>query len=100
MKKQKLDPHKEKIGKLKLRAGAVCLGMFLLMIIIMLLTSMNGILLSLAIIFHISGMFLIATSGFAKGYFCHHYNWRTHNGPYSFNYSDPVFRSHHRHYDR
>ncbi len=100
MKKQKLDSHKRKIGKLKLRAGAVCLGMFLLMILIMLLTSMNVILLSLAIIFHISGMFLIATSGFSKGYFCHHCNWQTQNGPYSFNYSDQIFRSHHRHYNK
>ena len=69
----------DKKSKLKLRAGIVCLSMFLLLILIMLLTSTNGILISLAIAFHISGMFLIATSGLTKGRSYHHYNSQTYS---------------------
>lgn len=102
MKEQKTDAQKEKTSKLKLKAGIACLGLFALLIVLMLLTSMNGILLSLAIISHISGMFLLATSGYTKGNFCRNRCWSSWKswGPYSFDYSDPIFRSHHRNHSR
>ncbi len=91
----------KKKAELKLKAGIGCLLFFMLMIFAMLLTSTNGILLSLAIVAHISGMFLIATSGLAKRSFCYRCNWKNWGNPYSFNYSDPIFRANHRrHYDR
>jgi hypothetical protein len=100
MKEQKPNTHKEKASKLKLKASLACFGFFMLMIFVMLLTSMNGILLSLAVISHISGMYLLATSGYAKRYCCNWVHCRNQSGPYSFNYSDPIFRSHHRHHSR
>lgn len=63
MKKQKFNSQKEKSDKLKLKAGVACLGLFLLMICAMLLTSINGIMISIAVASHLAGMILLFLSG-------------------------------------
>jgi len=99
MKKQETNTQKEMASKLKLKAGIACLGLFALLIVVMLITSMNGILLSLAVVSHISGMYFLATSGYAKGNFCHNNCWSNWAHKYSKDPMDPrnpFYRSRHR----
>lgn len=86
---------KKEPSKLKLKIGISCFVLFILLIFLSLLTSMNDILIPLAIISHISGMYFLGTSGYARRNFYYWNNCRNY-GPYSFDYSDPIFRIHHR----
>lgn len=100
MKKQITNSQKEKNNKLKLRAGIACLGLFLLMIIAMLLTSINGIMISVAVVSHLAGMALL----FLSGQFRSLHNFRAVvPSDWAYKYSknpldptNPFYRSRHR----
>jgi membrane protein YdbS with pleckstrin-like domain len=90
-----MKKQKQKNSKFKLKAGIICISMFLLLIVTMLLTSMNGIIISLAIVFHLTGLFLLVTSGYARG------NYRWNNWAYRYSRdpmdpTNPFYRSRHR----
>jgi hypothetical protein len=101
MKKQKLNSQKDRSDKLKLKAGIACLGLFLLMICAMLLTSINGIMISVAVVSHLAGMILLFLSGrfrpLRNAPVVNANDWA---GKYSQNPLDPTnpfYRSRHRH---
>ncbi len=100
MKKQMTNSQKEKNNKLKLKAGVACLCLFLIMIVAMLLTSINGIMISIAVASHITGMVFL----FLSGKFRSQNNFRTlAPSDWSYQYSknpldptNPFYRSRHR----
>jgi hypothetical protein len=100
MKKQKLNSQKDRSDKLKLKAGIACLGLFLLMICTMLLTSINGIMISVAVVSHLAGMILLFLSGRFR-FFQNSHVVNTNDLAYSYSKNpldptNPFYRSRHR----
>lgn len=96
----KAKKQKRRGDNKKLKAGIACLCLFLFMIIAMLLTSINGIMISIAVVSHLTGMVLLFLSGKARPLHNFHTaqptDWASQYSRNPLDPTNPFYRSRHR----